>query len=329
MSKEQVLLLLHQAGDNFISGEQMSRQLGVSRTAIWKDIDGLRQDGYQIDSVTRKGYRLCASPNRLTAGDILPFLTRDSAAAPLIVLESVDSTNNYAKHLGMGCGQDNTAIVANEQTGGRGRLGRSFLSPRDDGIYLTMLYRPPVSPMQAVNLTAWVAVAICDGIEAACGIRPGIKWTNDIVLGNRKLAGILTEMSVEGETGSLQYLVTGIGVNVLQAESDFPEELRPVATSLAMEGHPANRGRLAAELINALDRMYHHWLAGTGDYRQRYRRDCLTLGREVRILRGGTERLAVAIDLDEELGLRVRYPDGQEETITSGEVSVRGMYGYV
>lgn len=329
MSKETVLALLKNAGESYLSGEKMSELLGVSRAAIWKDIDGLRQQGYQIDSVTRKGYRLVSGPDKLTRGEIEPYLHSRAAKDKLIVLETVDSTNNYAKQLGMAAGEDGTAIVANEQTGGRGRLGRSFLSPPDTGVYLTLLYRPDVPPTKAVNLTAYVAVAICDGIEAACGVRPGIKWTNDIVLGGKKLAGILTEMAVEGETGALQYLVTGIGVNVCQTLEDFPEELRKTATSLAIEGCAASRGRLAAEMINALEEMYAAWLTGGGDYWQRYHDSCLTLGKQVRILRGGKEEIAYAEDLDADFGLIVRHPDGRRETVTSGDVSVRGLLGYL
>jgi BirA family biotin operon repressor/biotin-[acetyl-CoA-carboxylase] ligase len=330
MSKQKVLSLLRGAKGTFISGEAMSQQLGISRAAVWKAIEGLRQEGYEINSVTRKGYQLAASPNRLTEGEILPYLRSQATREKLICLEQVDSTNNYAKKLAMEGGLDSTPIVANEQTGGRGRLGRSFQSPKDAGVYLTLLYRPKIPPMEAVNLTAYVAVAICQGIEAACGVRPGIKWTNDIVLGGKKLAGILTEMSVEGESGALQYLITGIGVNVCQQREDFPEEIRDIATSLELElGHPVSRGKLAAELINALEEMYAQWQTGSGDYWQRYRENCLTLGQEVRILRPGREQQAVAEDIDENFGLVVRYPDGRRETITSGEVSVRGLYGYL
>lgn len=330
MSKQKVLSLLTEAQGAYLSGERMSEKLGISRAAVWKAIEGLRQEGYEIDSVTRKGYRLVASPNRLTEGEILPHLNSDYAREHLICLEQVDSTNTYAKKLAMEGGEDRTAIVANEQTGGRGRLGRSFQSPRDAGIYLTLLYRPKIPPMEAVNLTAYVAVAVCEGIEAACGVKPGIKWTNDIVLGGKKLAGILTEMSVEGESGQLQYLVTGIGVNVCQKEEDFPEELREIATSLTIEtGQQVSRGRLAAELINSLERMYETWLQGGGDYWERYRENCLTLGKEVRLIRRGGEEPAVAEDLDREFGLIVRHPDGRRETVTSGEVSVRGLFGYL
>lgn len=326
--KERVLALLTARTGEYISGEAMSAALGVSRAAVWKAIGALRDDGCQIEAAPRKGYRLVSAGGRLTAGSILPFL-REEARERLICLDTVDSTNNYAKALAMAGGADRTAIVADEQTGGRGRQGRSFLSPPGRGIYLTMLLRPDVPPSAAVGFTAYAAVAVCDGIEAATGVRPVIKWTNDIVLGGKKLAGILTEMSVEGETGTLQYIVTGVGVNVGHTPEDFPPDVRRIATSLAQElGRPVDRGRLCACLIDAMDDMYDAWLRGGEGYPARYRAGCVTVGRQVRLLRGDTVEEAFAEGLDESFGLIVRHPDGRRETVTSGEVSVRGLWGY-
>ena len=226
---------------------------------------------------------------------------------------------------------DGATAVADQQTGGRGRLGRNFASPEGKGIYYSVLLRPDLPPAEAVNLTAYVAVAVCNGIEEAAGVRPQIKWTNDIVMNGRKVCGILTEMAIEGETAALQYIVTGIGVNVNQTAEDWPEELKAIAGSIAQAvGHPVRRGRLAACLLNALDRVYLDWLAGNhASYLEQYRKDCLTVGREVKLLRSGGEEIATAIGIDDKFGLIVRHPDGREETVTSGEVSVRGLYGYV
>ncbi len=330
MSKQKILTMLKTAGESYLSGEVMSRELGISRAAVSKAIAGLRQEGYTIDSVTNRGYRLVFAPDKLTEGEIRPYLHSQVVGNDLICLETVDSTNNYLKVLANDGAADGTVAVANEQTGGRGRLGRSFQSPKDKGIYLSAILRPPVMPVQAVNMTAFVAVAVCDAIEAACGVRPGIKWTNDIVLGNQKLCGILTEMGIEGEGVRLQYVIPGIGINVNHTEEDFAPDVREVATSLALSlGHPVSRGRLAAELINALDRMYACWRTDKTEYWEKYRRDCLTLGKEVRLLRGGGEEQAFAEDVDEDFGLVVRHPDGRRETVVSGEVSVRGLFGYV
>ncbi len=327
--KEQVLALLTAQAGSYISGEEMSARLGVSRAAVWKAVAALREDGCDIQAAPRRGYRLVSDGDRLTAGCILPHLSRPRDGERLICLDTVDSTNNYAKALAMNGGADGTAIVANQQTGGRGRLGRSFQSPRDKGIYLTMLYRPDVPPARTLSFTAYVAVAVCDGIEAAAGVRPGIKWTNDIVLGGKKLCGILTEMAVEGETGALQYVITGIGVNANHAPEDFSPEVRPMAESLMQYlGRPVDRAVLCARLIDALDDMYDQWLHGGGDYFERYRAGCLTLGKPVKLLRNGGAEDAFAEDIDRDFGLIVRHPDGRRETVAAGEVSVRGLWGY-
>ncbi len=328
--RDQVLALLTRGAGEYISGEAISEALSVSRAAVWKTIEALRGEGAVIEAAPRRGYRLVRPGERLTAGTILPHLENGDPGR-LICLDTVDSTNNYAKTLAMaGRFRSGTAITADEQTSGRGRSGRSFQSPRGKGVYLTLLWKPDVPPIRAVNLTACVAVAVRDGIEKCCGVSPGIKWTNDIVLDGKKLCGILTEMAVEGETGALQYLITGIGVNANQALEDFSPELRSMAGSLAMAlGAPIDRGRLCACLINELDGMYEDWLAGRGDYRRRYRENCLTLGRPVRLLgSGGPGRDAFAEDIDEDFGLIVRLPDGTRETVTAGEVSVRGLWGY-
>jgi BirA family biotin operon repressor/biotin-[acetyl-CoA-carboxylase] ligase len=329
--KEQVLALLTAQGDGYLSGEAMSEQLSVSRAAIWKAIEALREDGCEIEAAPRRGYRLLRSPDRLTAGSILPYLETEQQRQRLICLDSVDSTNNYAKSIAITGAPTGTAIVADEQTGGRGRLGRSFQSPKGKGIYVTLLYRPQLPPIQAVNLTAYVAVAICDGIEAAVGVRPQIKWTNDIVLGGKKLCGILTEMAVEGESGALQYVITGIGVNANHTPDDFSPDVEPMATSLLQQlGHSVERGKLCACIINALDRMYALWEQGIdGGYWQRYRDDCLTLGKPVRLLRGDQAQEAFAEDIDQDFGLIVRLSDGSRQTVTAGEVSVRGLWGYL
>ena len=329
MSRQKILSLLHQAQD-YLSGEEMSKALGISRAAVWKAVDALRQEGYQIDSAPRRGYRLRSAPDLLTAGEITPFLHTSELARPLIVLESVDSTNNYLKQHSAQL-PHGAAVVADRQTGGRGRLGRRFLSPAGKGVYCSVLLRPRTAPAQAVNLTAWVAVAVCDAIEDAAGVRPGIKWTNDIILGGRKVCGILTEMSIEGESGALQHLVTGIGINVNQGPEDWPEELGDIAGSLAQAlGHPVGRGRLAACLLNALERMYHAWLAGDkAPWLERYRRDCVTVGRQVRLIGPGGEENAFALSIDDDFALLVRTGDGKERRVTTGEVSVRGLYGYV
>lgn len=331
MSKEQILSILKQNAGNYCSGEIIRQQLGISRAAVSKAVAALRQEGYVIAATTNRGYRLEESPDRLTEGTIRPWLhsTVLGSNDRLICLDSIDSTNNYLKRLAVEGAPDGTVAVADQQTAGRGRLGRSFQSPAGTGIYISFLLRPDLLPNKAMNLTACTAVAVCDAVERTCGMRPQIKWTNDVLMNKRKLCGILTEMSVEGETGALQYIVVGIGVNVNQNLEDFPPELQTIAGSVAMAtGERMDRGHLTAELVNAMDEMYAAWKAGHWDV-NRYRADCATIGREVRVIRGSSERNAFAETVDDDFALVVRYEDGTRETVFSGEVSVRGLEGYV
>lgn len=336
MRKEQILQLLQNAG-GYLSGEQMSQELGISRAAVWKAVQALRSEGVQIDSVTNRGYRLRDAGTGLSLARVLAALGEQPDLQPhpwreLIAFQpEVDSTNNVLKIQAAAGAPEGTVLVADRQTAGRGRLGRSFASPAGVGVYLSVILRPTALPTQLGHLTALAAVAVCDAVEAVCGIRPGIKWTNDPVIGKRKVSGILTELSLEAESGSVQYAIVGIGVNCNHQEADFPPEVQPMATSLAIEtGHPVDRSLIAAELIRALYRMNKELLTGKAAWLQRYERDCITLGKEVRIVRGDEIRYAQAIGLDEDAGLRVRYLDtGAIDTVSSGEVSVRGMYGYV
>lgn len=330
MSKQRVLALLGRSGEAYLSGEAMSRALGISRAAVWKAIEGLRQEGYQISSAPNRGYRLESAPDKLSAGGIAGRLPADILVGrEIAVLDSVDSTNNEIKRRAASS-PEGLAVLAVEQTGGRGRRGRSFQSLPGKGMYLSVLLKPPFPLSQVVSMTAWVAVAVCDGVEDACGVRPGIKWTNDLILNGKKLCGILTELELEGETGALSYLVTGMGVNVSQTAEDFGPELAEAATSLAREtGSAVPVDHLSACVLGALDRMYRSFPQEKARYLAQYRADCVTLGKAVRLVRGDRTEEAFALDVDEDFCLRVRYADGREETITAGEVSVRGLMGYV
>ena len=246
------------------------------------------------------------------------------------VFEEVTSTNTLLKELARQGAPAGTVLVADRQTGGRGRLGRSFLSPGGVGVYLSALIRPNCAPTALMHLTCAVAVAMCDAVENAFGFRPGIKWTNDLVVGNKKLGGILTELGLDPKTGMVDHAVLGIGINCGQSESDFDESIRSMATSARMVlGKPADRDRLIAEMILALEKMDRALLTSPEAMLERYRADCITLGQDVSIVRGDEIRHARALDIDAEGGLIVRYDSGETGTVTSGEVSIRGLYGYV
>lgn len=249
-----------------------------------------------------------------------------SVGRTLCCLEEIGSTNDYGKQLACGGAADGTVILADSQTAGRGRMDRVFQSPAEKGIYLTAVLKPTMPPEQLVCVTAMAGVAICDAIEQICGVRPGLKWPNDPVLKGKKLGGILTELVFEPEGGQ-PCVILGIGLNV--KEGSFTPDVAAMATSLDGAGFAVSREQVAAALIRALDTMYEALLTGElTPYLASYRRDCVNLGRQVRLISGDGEVPAEAIDIDDRFGLVVRLSDGTETIVRSGEVSVRGLYGY-
>ena len=242
--------------------------------------------------------------------------------------ETIDSTNTHAKHMAADGAPHGTVLIADSQTGGRGRMGRSFYSPADCGIYLSMILRPNCPAQKLMHLTCAVAVAIADGIQNAVGLRPGIKWTNDLVIGQKKLGGILTELSLDS-TGNVDYAVVGIGINCNQTATQFPDEIQHIATSLSIcSGKRIARAAVIANLLVALQHMCND-LQNTEAILSRYRRDCITIGQDISVICGDEISHGKALDVDENGALLVRFDDGQISAVTSGEVSIRGMYGYV
>ena len=248
----------------------------------------------------------------------------------LLWFDTIDSTNTRAKELAAAGAAHGTVLIADSQTGGRGRRGRNFHSPAGSGIYMTVILRPECSPGDLMHLTCASAVAMCEAVEDSCGIRPGIKWTNDLVVGRRKIAGILTELGF-GSRGGVDYAIIGVGLNCCQAESDFPEEIRDIAGSLhTVTGKAVDRAAVAAAMIDALYRMDRTLLTWKDSMMEQYRKDCITLGKAVSLVKAdGIVRHGTALDVDADGGLLVQFDDGAEETVNAGEVSVRGMYGYV
>lgn len=246
------------------------------------------------------------------------------------IFDEVGSTNTLAKNLATQGAPAGTVIIADRQTGGRGRLGRSFLSPGDAGVYFSLILRPNCPPGALMHLTCATAVAMCDAVDNAFGFRPGIKWTNDLIADHRKLGGILTELSVNPKTGLVDWAVVGVGINCRQQETDFDESIRFMACSARMiTGQDADRNRLAAEMIRCFSRMNRVLLSQRKEMLERYRSLCLTLGQQVSILTGDRVEHGTALSIDDEGALVVRLTGGEIRTVTSGEVSIRGLYGYV
>lgn len=247
----------------------------------------------------------------------------------LLWFDSIDSTNTRARELARQGAPHGTVLIADHQTGGRGRRGRSFHSPAGSGIYMSVILRPCCVPQQIMHLTCAAAVAMCDAVASAVGFRPGIKWTNDLVCGKRKIAGVLTELGFDNR-GNVDFAVIGIGINCCQQEADFPADIRSIAGSLtSISGQTIDRAVVAAAMMDALYRMDTELLTGKAHILNRYRKDCITLGKEISLVRGEEIRHGTALDIDDAGALIVRFPDGTAEAVNSGEVSVRGMYGYV
>ena len=323
MNQDNILRLLIQAGGS-VSGEEMSRRLGVTRAAVWKGIEALRSAGYEISSVPGQGYRLVSCPNRLSAGAVSARLSPEAVVGHEIVcLEQVDSTNTYLKRRGAEGASHGLAALAEEQTGGRGRRGRRFESPRGAGLYLSVLLRPDCAPAEAVTLTAWVGVAVCDAVEQAAGVRPRIKWTNDIILNGKKLCGILTEFALLAESGEPDYVVIGMGVNMNQTVDTFQAQgLEDIATSLALEGYPVEQNHLAVCLLEALDKLNRDFPANRADYLDRYRAHCVTLGRRVSFDGEGTLQTGTVAGVDDNFALLVDGDDGKRHIVSSGTVKM-------
>ena len=240
----------------------------------------------------------------------------------------VDSTNTQAKRLAAQGAKNGTVLIAGNQTAGRGRMGRSFQSPDGMGVYLSVILRPNCSPEELMHLTCAVGVAMVRAVKQVCGICPQLKWINDLVVNGKKLGGILTEMSVSA--GIVDYAVVGIGINCLQKEGDFCPEIASMATSLSMvAGKTILPEQLAAAMTEQLWQMYATLLSKKSQWMADYKANCITLGKEVQVIRADTVQPGKALDLDADGGLLVAYSDGSAEIISSGEVSVRGMYGYV
>lgn len=319
-----LLALLLEAGGDWVSGEAISQRLGVSRTAVWKQIESLRALGYEVEAAPRKGYRLVSRPDLVTPAEILPGLTTRRLGRVIEYRERVGSTNDLAKDLARGGAPEGLLVVADEQTSGKGRLGRTWLSPPGAALAMSLVLRPEMPPYHAPRITLAAAVAVCEAVRELTGLPAGIKWPNDVQVGGRKLCGILTEMEAEMER--VAFVVLGIGVNVSLRREQMDPAFRETATSLALEGARVRRADLVRAILSRLERAYDELTGGKwADVLDRWRALSVTLGSAVRVLRadGGAAVEGVAEAVDEEGALLVRDAAGTLHRIFSGEVSIR------
>jgi BirA family biotin operon repressor/biotin-[acetyl-CoA-carboxylase] ligase len=317
-SEELVLSFLAEAADQFVSGEAISDKLGLTRAAVWKHVEALRGQGYRIDAMPARGYRLAGVPDRLTPLEIRPLLNTHDVGQVVHWYEEVGSTNDRAKELADEGAEHGEVVVAEAQTAGRGRRGRTWSSPARKNLYFSVVLRPDLPPSRAPELTLVASVAVCEALQQA-GVDARIKWPNDLLVSGRKIAGILTELAADPDC--VQWVVLGVGVNVNARAEDFPAEVRGEATSILLErGQAAPRALFAAACFTALEGwLDRHAEGGFPAIREAWKRHSATLGREVAVRLDAREIVGVAEDLDESGALLVRTEAGVER-ILSGEV---------
>lgn len=320
--------MLQASGENYVSGELLCRKLEVSRTAVWKIIQKLKEEGYEIEGVSNRGYRLQQQPDRLTREACLSFFHGSWSMNCLECYPVIGSTNERAKEAAAEGAPHGTLIVADCQNAGKGRRGRQWSTPAGTSIAMSLMLRPQLPPEKASMLTLVTALSVGRALEELSGLTVGIKWPNDLVVGGKKLCGILTEMSADMD--EIHYVVIGTGINVNL--DGFPEELAQTATSLLLEtGHGMNRAQIVARSMECFEEDYAVF-AAEGSMRllkEAYERRLVNLGRRVQVLAGEKSFSGTARGIDDNGCLLVEREDGTVASVMSGEVSVRGIYGYV
>ncbi len=319
--KQKILKMLEANRGRNVNGSIMAEKLSVTRTAIWKNIKQLQDEGYQINAVRNLGYCLKNSNDILTAESIAPYLRGKSKSFQFDVRKTVTSTNTLAKEMAVSGAPEGTVVIATKQTEGRGRMGRSFYSPASTGLYLSLILRPKLDLNDSLLITTSAAVAVAKAIESITNNEVQIKWVNDLFMNDKKVCGILTEASLNIENGGLEYAVVGIGINVTTQE--FPDDIKKIAGSIFSD-KPENKpitSILAAEVLNnlsaSMDNLTDH------SYLLEYKKRSFLIGKELIVLKGNDTKPAKAIDIDDRARLIVEYLDGTKEALSSGEVSVR------
>ncbi|MBR2751314.1 MAG: biotin--[Clostridiales bacterium] len=318
-TKDELLKLFESNKGKFLSGGEIAEKLQISRTAIWKAVESLRAEGYSIEAVKSQGYSLSPDTDIVSSQGVKKYLKKD---LDITVMEEVASTNTVVKELAMAGEREGKTVIANSQTGGKGRMGRKFFSPRNSGVYISVLLRPDAMlPERALKITTMAAVAASRAIEEVTGKEALIKWVNDIFVEDRKVVGILTEASMSMESGHLEFAVLGIGFNVYEPEGGFPEELKTIAGALLSEKMPDAKNRIAAAFLNHFFEIYDD--VEHLHYEEYYKEKSLVLGKDVDVLAASGTRRAKVLDITEDCNLVVCYDDGSKTVLSSGEVRIR------
>ncbi len=308
--------------DNFVSGQSLSNKIKITRTAVWKHIEGLRKKGYVIDSIPSKGYRLVEIPDRMSPDEIRGILKTGIIGKELLFFDEVASTNDIAMERGAKGDAEGLVVVSEGQSHGKGRMGRTWVSPKNVNLYLSILLRPDISPPYAPVLTMMAAISTAQAITDVTGLKTIIKWPNDILVEQKKVSGILTEMNAEQER--INHVVIGIGINVNMKSSDFPDNLRMPATSL-MEcmNKKVDRLNLLGTLINTLERDYEELQnSGVMSIFNRWRKRCDILNKRIKVSLPGEVITGMAEDFTPEGGLILRLDGREKKVIYAGDVSL-------
>lgn len=321
--RAQILHYLRKHAPEPVSGEDISVKLGVSRTAVWKHIQALKAEGYEIVSVAKKGYILKSTPDVLSPEELVAHMRTEWVGHNIEYVKTVDSTNEKAKKLAAeGC-PDGTVVVSEEQTGGKGRLSRGWFSPAGRGIWCSVIFKPPFLPQEASKCTLLAAVAVIKALNKHKGVNATIKWPNDILLDGKKLVGILTEMSAE--FGHINYIVIGTGINTDIPRSLLPEDLKDLAVSVAdVAEDKVNRAEIMADYLFNLEELYTKAVnEGFACILDEWRKYAGTIGQEVKVMAPEETYYGTAIDIDHEGMLLVERSDGTVAKVIAGDVSIR------
>jgi len=334
-TKESLIKLLQETPDTYISGSKIAESLGITRAAIWKCVRQLQDEGYDIDAVRSKGYRIGENNDVLNEDGIRKYLKNNGFAEDIFrisVRDEVTSTNDVLKEKAADL-PGWSVVIANRQTRGKGRRSKSFYSPADTGLYLSILIKLPLSAAEATRITTAAAVAACRAIEKCTSveitegtseysyIKPQIKWVNDVYINMKKVCGILTEASISMENGGLDWAVMGIGFNIYEPAGGFPEDIADIAGAILRSRRRDFRMQTAAGFISEF---YNICLnLGAGSMVEEYKKRSLMKGKQIDVIKGDLRIPAEAVDIDDDLRLLVRYQDGSTEALSSGDVSIK------
>jgi BirA family biotin operon repressor/biotin-[acetyl-CoA-carboxylase] ligase len=320
MYKEKILNLLRLSCSGFISGEELARKCGISRTMVWKHIKALEREGFGIEAVPSQGYRITSTPDILRPEDVRHGLRTKVIGKEIRFFQEVTSTNTLAMELAADDAPEGTVVIAETQTSGKGRLGRKWISPKRN-LYLSVVLRPNIPIHKAPLITLTGAVAVASSIRTSCGLEAGIKWPNDILISGKKVSGLLTEMSAEQDR--IRHIVLGIGVDVNMEMGELPPEVRSLTTTLAAEaGAKINRTALLQQVLRDLERWYQKFLNNHADVLEEWKKLNMTVGNRITVSGAGEDLEGLAQGVDSDGRLIVRLDDGAIRTVAAGDVTI-------